>query len=155
MLKTKNKRLKSEVRGMGNRVWPFIVFAVLLILDQASKYLAYFFSFDNSVLFYVQNPGGTLGMFESASGALLVLSVFAALLLAHVIVSTTYRIDAYLFAVVLAGVVGNGLDRIFLGAVSDFIRFFGLFIFNLADVYITVGVVCLLLLEIPWVRRMV
>ena len=51
----------------------------------------------------------------------------------------------YLWGVslILGGAIGNFIDRIFLGYVRDFIsiKFFS-FVFNLADLFITIGVIC-------------
>jgi len=51
---------------------------------------------------------------------------------------------------ILAGAMGNFIDRAFLGYVIDFINFDFWPTFNLADVYIDVGVVALLI----WGRRL-
>jgi Lipoprotein signal peptidase len=49
----------------------------------------------------------------------------------------------------LAGAIGNLIDRIFLGAVNDFLDFmignFHWYVFNLADSYVTVGMVLVLI----------
>ena len=49
---------------------------------------------------------------------------------------------------VIAGAIGNGIDRLAYGAVVDFIYFhagsFSWYVFNLADVWIVAGVACLL-----------
>ena len=46
-------------------------------------------------------------------------------------------------AIIIAGTIGNFIDRIFLGYVRDFIsiKLFS-FVFNLADLFITIGVIC-------------
>ena len=53
---------------------------------------------------------------------------------------------------VLGGSVGNLFDRIYYSAVPDFIDFhinsFHWFIFNVADIFITLGVICLIYAEI-------
>ena len=53
---------------------------------------------------------------------------------------------------ILGGAIGNLYDRIFFKAVPDFIDFhvgnFHWFIFNFADVFITLGVFFMILLEI-------
>ncbi|MFT4249905.1 MAG: signal peptidase II [Candidatus Woesearchaeota archaeon] len=130
----------------------FFFAATLLFLDQVTKFFARRAQPDNNFFFLIYNPGGALGIFPTANEALIVLSVFAILLLA-VGITRSQHLEAIGFAVVLAGVAGNGIDRIFFSAVTDFIRFFDLFIFNLADVYITLGVVYLLLLELDWVKQ--
>lgn len=49
---------------------------------------------------------------------------------------------------VIAGAIGNGIDRLAYGAVVDFVYFhvgtFSWYVFNLADVWIVAGVACLL-----------
>ena len=49
---------------------------------------------------------------------------------------------------IIAGAIGNLIDRIFLGAVIDFLDFmignFHWYVFNLADSYVTVGMVLVL-----------
>ena len=58
----------------------------------------------------------------------------------------------YAFLFVFAGSIGNLFDRICYSAVPDFIDFhinnFHWFIFNVADIFITTGVVCLIYAEI-------
>ena len=46
----------------------------------------------------------------------------------------------------ISGAIGNLVDRIFLGYVRDFvsIKLFS-FVFNLADLFITAGVICFLI----------
>lgn len=43
------------------------------------------------------------------------------------------------FSLVLAGAIGNGVERIFLGEVTDFIAVQYFSVFNLADAFITIG----------------
>ena len=58
----------------------------------------------------------------------------------------------YFFLLILGGSFGNLFDRLFYGSVPDFIDFhignFHWFIFNIADIFITVGVICLILAEL-------
>ena len=57
-----------------------------------------------------------------------------------------------IFFVILGGSLGNLFDRLYYSAVPDFIDLnyndFHWFIFNVADVFITLGVVCLIFVEI-------
>ena len=58
----------------------------------------------------------------------------------------------YYLLLVFGGSLGNLFDRIYFSAVPDFIDFhinnFHWFIFNVADIFITIGIVCLILNEI-------
>ena len=58
----------------------------------------------------------------------------------------------YSLMMILGGALGNLYDRIFFGAVPDFIDFhvgnFHWFIFNVSDIFITLGVIFLITLEL-------
>ena len=58
----------------------------------------------------------------------------------------------YSYIVILGGALGNLFDRVYYSAVPDFIDFhfkdFHWFIFNIADVFITMGVFCLIYAEL-------
>ena len=58
----------------------------------------------------------------------------------------------YSLLFVFGGSIGNLIDRLRFGRVVDFIDFhinnFHWFIFNVADIFITLGIVCLILAEI-------
>ena len=60
-------------------------------------------------------------------------------------------IYGYLFAIILGGSLGNLFDRIYYYAVPDFIDLhlgnYHWFIFNVADIFITVGIIGLILVE--------
>ena len=61
-------------------------------------------------------------------------------------------IYTYLFALIIGGSLGNLFDRIYYYAVPDFIDIhvgnFHWFIFNVADIFITVGIIGLILTEL-------
>ncbi len=58
----------------------------------------------------------------------------------------------YSLIMILGGAIGNLYDRIFFKAVPDFIDFhigeFHWFIFNVADIFITIGVIFMILIEL-------
>ena len=60
-------------------------------------------------------------------------------------------IYTYLLALIIGGSLGNLFDRIYYYAVPDFIDFhvgnFHWFIFNVADIFITLGIIYLMLIE--------
>ena len=60
--------------------------------------------------------------------------------------------NSYLIATILGGSLGNLFDRIYYYAVPDFIDFhignFHWFVFNIADIFITVGIIGLIFSEL-------
>ena len=59
---------------------------------------------------------------------------------------------SYFFVIILGGSLGNLFDRIYYSAVPDFIDLnynnFHWFVFNVADIFITVGILCLIFVEL-------
>ena len=64
----------------------------------------------------------------------------------------SYDFRVYFLLMVLGGSLGNLCDRIYFKAVPDFIDLhymnFHWFIFNVADIFISVGIICLIFAEI-------
>tara|TARA_B100000029_G_C17121714_1_gene795340 strand:- start:20 stop:490 length:471 start_codon:yes stop_codon:yes gene_type:complete len=61
-------------------------------------------------------------------------------------------INVYLISITIGGSLGNLFDRIYYRAVPDFIDFhlgdFHWFVFNIADIFITIGIIGLIIVEI-------
>ena len=59
---------------------------------------------------------------------------------------------SYFYSMVAGGALGNFIDRIRFSAVPDFIDFhigdYHWFVFNIADIFISLGVFCLIIAEI-------
>ena len=64
----------------------------------------------------------------------------------------SYGIKKYCLMMIFGGALGNLFDRIFYKAVPDFIDFhigeFHWFVFNVADIFITIGVIIMILYEL-------
>ena len=62
------------------------------------------------------------------------------------------RIYSYLVAIIIGGSLGNLFDRIYYAAVPDFIDIhigdFHWFVFNVADIFITIGIIGILCIEL-------
>ena len=71
------------------------------------------------------------------------------IILVMIIKSNDYKF--FFLLMILGGSFGNLFDRVYYRAVPDFIDFhindFHWFIFNVADVFISVGVICLIIVE--------
>ena len=118
----------------------------------------YITSFLNSYL--VWNTGIAFGLFslsnEFTYNLFTSLIVLINLIIIYlVIVTKDFR--KYFFLLILGGSFGNLFDRIYYRSVPDFIDFhignFHWFIFNLADIFITVGVICLILVELLYKKE--
>lgn len=132
-----------------------VVALVALALDQLSKAVVRaeispgerIDLFAGIGLVRVRNEGIAFGLFDGAGVAVLVLVAGAfTLLLAHFLISSE-RSGLWLPVGLLAGgALGNLVDRIAHGAVTDFIDPPNWPAFNVADIEITLGVALLLLL---------
>lgn len=94
-------------------------------------------------LYYAENTGAAFSILRDQRWIFIVVSTLASLAIAYLIISKRIRSPLGLIplSMVLGGAVGNLVDRIFAGYVVDmfefaFVRFA---IFNVADIFITVG----------------
>jgi signal peptidase II len=60
----------------------------------------------------------------------------------------TSHLELYCVSGVVSGAMGNLVERIFFGSVTDFLSFWSFPVFNIADIAIFLGVTGLILLEI-------
>ncbi|NQU98720.1 signal peptidase II [Candidatus Woesearchaeota archaeon] len=126
----------------------FLIFLVLLILDQLTKIVITLKvpSIDLKIfaITLVKNTGAIWGIFKDSN----MLFIWISLIVIGVLIRFYDHIPkkAYLFYVLLlTGVVGNLIDRVFRGHVIDFIDFKFWPVFNFADAFITIGVIGLIL----------
>ena len=97
-------------------------------------------------LCYVRNKGASFGMLANARWIFLVVTIIVIIILI-VLLSLDYFKSKFAdisLVFILAGGIGNMIDRIFLGEVIDFFRFqiklFD-FIFDVADVFVFFGTI--------------
>ena len=106
-------------------------------------------------LFLVWNTGIGFGLISLESniyyhlltGLILIVNIILIYFL-----TKTSRLYAFLLALVIGGSLGNLFDRLYYYAVPDFIDFhlgdFHWFIFNIADIFITLGIIGIITIEI-------
>lgn len=98
---------------------------------------------------YIRNHGAAFSILEGNPWLRWLSLIVSLILIAIAIFRTFSNIWEQLgFGLILAGAVGNGIDRLFFdGSVVDFIdlRIIHFAIFNWADVSINAGIVCLLI----------
>lgn len=139
-----------------------ILALVVLALDQASK-LWLMFGLDIAnrppitiapflEFVLVWNRGISYGLFQMSHDfgrwALVVGSVIATVLLGIWLMRAQGRVLAIGLGLIIGGAVGNLIDRVYWGAVVDFVHFhvgsFSWYVFNVADAAIVFGVIALL-----------
>lgn len=120
--------------------------AALILLDQVAKYLAANYPCACALFEYSENTGIAFGI---PVPPVLLIILTAALIVAIVYfakneLNLRSPITQTAFALILAGGIGNLIDRLFRGYVIDFISIWIWPNFNFADVYIVVGVLLIL-----------
>ena len=103
----------------------------------------------------IWNKGIAFGLFSFNEAYLynilsLIISIIVTILVIMSLKSEGFK--RYSLLMIVGGALGNLHDRIFFNAVPDFIDFhvgnFHWFIFNVSDIFITLGVICIIVLEL-------
>lgn len=143
------------------KIYLFLFAITLLILDQVSKYYIST-HFDTSKflnilpflsIYYSQNYGVAFSFLQNSNHLFISLfSIFIIIFMAFCLNKSKSRFTLLGYTMIISGAVGNLLDRIRLGYVVDFIFFhisniFNFAIFNLADSFITIGVLLIIFYE--------
>ena len=129
-----------------------IIVAAALAVDLVSKHLFSNISYTRVLPYIIAfqtnggNTGAAFGIFSKSITFLIVTSVLivCAMILADVILKIKGKIYTMGFSLIIAGAIGNFIDRIWLGYVRDFIMFdfWKTFpIFNFADCCIVIGAI--------------
>ena len=139
--------------------WLFLIAILIVSLDQISKVLIrqnlafgeiwspWEWLTPYARFIHINNTGAAFGMFKNGNPIFMVLAVIVsgAILYYYPRVPENEKVIRFSLSLQLAGAVGNLIDRIFFGHVTDFISVGNFAIFNIADSSITVGVTILLI----------
>ena len=146
-------------------IYSSLIIIVIFFLDRFSKiYILSILEINGSVdifltkylnIYLIWNEGIAFGLlsFDQSSiySAITVLITIISMLVLILIIKTK-DIRFYFYSFVFGGAVGNLFDRLYYSAVPDFIDLhinnYHWFIFNVADIFITIGVLCLILVEL-------
>ena len=138
-----------------------ILLLIIFSIDRFSK-IKIIADFSNDIFFIneflnfdlVWNTGigfGLLSFNSSLYYNLISLLIFAVVLFLIFIGLKSDKFDKTIFSVIIGGALGNFYDRITFKAVPDFIDLhygnFHWFTFNVADIFITIGIICFILKE--------
>ena len=143
----------------------FYIAAIIFTFDRLSKYfILELSSSDDSFIIpvtsflnfnLVWNSGIAFGLFsfnEQFYYNIITLIIIIITLIILFFAIKSSDVEKIGFSMILGGSLGNIFDRIYYSSVVDFIDFhinnFHWFIFNVADIFITIGVIILIVLEI-------
>ena len=142
-----------------------ILIILIFILDRVSKVFVIYLTDKNLVteifsskflnISLIWNEGIAFGFFSFNQEYLynlltLIILLVVCIVLVMIIKNEGYK--KYALLMIFGGAIGNLYDRVFFKAVPDFIDFhigeFHWFIFNVADIFISIGVFFMILLEL-------
>ena len=141
-----------------------VSFLILLAIDLVVKYVLNTSNIESITLiplfldFYLtKNTGIALSLFSSSGSftqIFLTITIFVALMfLLYTFYTTKDKMQKIGLTLVLSGGFGNFLERLFFGSVTDYLHLRigtnSLFVFNLADFFITLGAIIIILV---WLR---
>lgn len=139
----KNAPKKKEL------VITLLLIIVLLLIDQISKYIIVNNVKTEIILIenilsikLVENTGIAFGINSESNKNNIIASIIVLIFIIRFMITKKEMITQYvrfLLSLIIAGGVGNVIDRIGYGAVIDFINLKNVPIFNIADIYIVVG----------------
>ena len=142
-----------------------IILIIVFLIDRASKlYILKLAEIENSVdiyitsylnLFLIWNKGIAFGLLSVNADMiynLITIIIGMIILILIIVMFKKKNIERHFFALIVGGALGNFHDRVVYTAVPDFIDLhfneFHWFVFNVADIFITIGVFCLILVEL-------
>ena len=148
----------NKVIFLKENILMFFLIIIVFFLDRYSK--TFMLSNLNENLIYINdfinfdliwNTGIGFGFLSSSSSLIYnTISVIVGIIVIALIYISlkSDKFDKAAFSLIIGGALGNFYDRIFFNAVPDFIDIhygnFHWFTFNIADFFITIGVICLI-----------
>ena len=142
-----------------------LTIVIIFFLDRISKiYILDFFEKNqiqeiaifNFLNFYlIWNEGIAFGLLNFDSEKFYNIVTIIIILISLIVLFYTFKLknySGYFFSLIFGGALGNLYDRIYFSAVPDFIDLhignYHWFIFNVADIFISVGIICLIFDEL-------
>tara|TARA_B100000401_G_scaffold228069_1_gene154417 strand:- start:95 stop:592 length:498 start_codon:yes stop_codon:yes gene_type:complete len=127
----------------------------IYVIDQSKKSLSdNLFLSDYLNISLMWNEGIAFGLFafdESFFYNFITILIIMVIIIVFFMILKNKGYKKYSLILILGGALGNLYDRIFFGAVPDFIDFhigdFHWFVFNVADIFISIGVIIMILSE--------
>jgi len=153
------------------KIYLFIFVLVLFTIDRVSKILIlknflnnssseiYIKSFLNFSLVWNSGIGFGILQLEANIFYLLISIIITAinLILIYWMLTSSNYLESIFISIILGGALGNLFDRYYYSSVPDFIDFhyesFHWFTFNIADIFITIGIVGFIIIDLFKIKK--
>jgi len=146
-------------------IYSSLIIVIIFLLDRFSKiYVLSLAKINGSVdifltkylnIYLIWNEGIAFGLLSfDESNLYFVVTVLIVIIsiVVLVLIIKTNDVRFYFYLLIFGGALGNLFDRLYYSAVPDFIDVhinnYHWFVFNVADIFITIGVLCLILVEL-------
>ncbi len=154
------KEIKNKILKKNNILILIIIcliffldrYTKLIVLNNFSENLYYFNNYINFDLTW--NTGIGFGLFTTANNMIYNVTSLVIALVIGVIIYIGLKSetsDKIIFSIIIGGAIGNFYDRLLFKGVPDFIDLhygnFHWFTFNVADIFITIGIIIFLMKE--------
>ncbi len=152
------KEIKSKII-IKNNIYYLCIISIIFFLDRYTKLFilnnftenTYYLN-DYINLDLVWNIGIGFGLFSTNSYLfynLVTLLIGLVIIIIFYVFINSNNFDKFVYSIIIGGALGNFYDRITYNAVPDFIDLhynnFHWFVFNIADIFITLGIITLLI----------
>lgn len=127
----------------------------LIALDQVIKLLVKHFQPSFNVIsgflsvHFVKNPGISFGILSTQPILILIMTIALSALIGYAFIKADSNIEKFCWMLILVGAIGNIIDRLVWGYVIDYLDV-NYFVCNLADIFIFIGA---MLLIVDMVKR--
>lgn len=136
-------------------IW-IIICIIVVAMDQLTKYIVVNNIGPSEMIpviddfFYLtfhKNQGGAWGILQNSRLLFLILIPIVSAFIIYYMIKNKNRFLRFTLALILGGAIGNYIDRVFVGSVTDFLLFYiGSYafpVFNAADMAVTCGTILL------------
>lgn len=133
---------------------PLTITSIILLLDLSSKFIiSNIIKLNNSLILiqntihltHVKNTGAAFSLFQNKSLMLILIGILATAYIIYMLLTNKNKKTNIYLSIILGGILGNTLERIFFNQVTDFIDVLIWPIFNIADIAITIGTALLII----------
>jgi len=153
------------IKPFQKKILSFLIVAVIFLFDRTSKlYILNLIETKDLLNIYINeylnfymvwNTGVGFGLLSSESNFYYNLVTILIIIINIIIIIMIFKsknYNSFFLLIILGGSLGNLFDRVYYKAVPDFIDLhyndFHWFIFNVADIFITIGVISLIIVEL-------